>query len=153
MERSQGNSKTEKGVIMAGRTGIAKKGKLYGDWGMSDMEDQLEKGVDEAQAAGAAALAEKPKYRGRKSDLAFIEAQKKKKAAKKKKQSGSQRSDRDKFKTSEAYMTREIKKGPRNEKVASREPYKVVKGDSPEIESYGLPKKKAKKKRVGRTLY
>ena len=61
MERSQGNSKTEKGVIMAGRTGIAKKGKLYGDWGMSDMEDQLEKGVDEAQAAGAAALAEKPK--------------------------------------------------------------------------------------------
>jgi len=66
---------------MAGRTGIVKKGKLYGDWGMSDMEA----GVDEAQAAGAAALTEKPKYKGWKSDLAWIAAQKKKKEAAKKK--------------------------------------------------------------------
>ena len=101
---------------------------LYGDW-EADMGQ------------------EEPKYKGYKSDIAFMKAQKKKKAAKKKKQSGSQRSDRDKFKTSEAYMTREIKKGPRNEKVASQEPYKVVKGDSPEIESYAPPKKKKKKAR------
>ena len=129
---------------MAGRTGIAKKGKLYGDWGMSDMEA----GVDEAQAAGAAALTEKPKYKGWKSDLAFIKAQKKKKAAKKKRQSGSQRSDRDKFKTDKGtgYSTREITQGG---KVISREPYKVIQGDTL------VPRKKkaAKKKRVGRSMY
>jgi len=124
---------------MAGRTGIAKKGKLYGDWGMSDMEQ----GIDEAQASGAAALAEKPKYRGYKSDLAFIAAEKKKKLAAEKKKKKRQLKKRDKD-----FMTREIKSGPRNEKVESRTPYKVIKG-----EDYVASKKKKKKKRVGRTMY
>ena len=79
---------------MAGRTGIEKKKErkqvldkdyLYGKWSKEMDEDELGKGVDEAQAAGAAALTEKPKYKGWKSDLAFIEAQKKKKEAAKKK--------------------------------------------------------------------
>ena len=98
MERSQSNSETEKGVIMAG---------LYGDW------DVMGQGVDEAQAEGASALEGEPKkkkkkkrkvikgedyaktkehkkgkkfyqrrdfpYEGRKSDLAWIAAQEKKK--------------------------------------------------------------------------
>ena len=113
---------------MAGRTGIVKKGKLYGDWGLSEMEQ----GVDEAQAAGAAALTEKPKYKGWKSDLAFIAAQKKKKLAAEEKRKSE----------------RKIKK------ATDTTGYKVVKGDSPEMESYAPPKKKkVKKKRVGRTLY
>ena len=124
---------------MAGRTGIAKKGKLYGDWGMSDMEA----GVDEAQAAGAAALTEKPKYKGWKSDLAFIAAEKAKKLAAEKKDKKRQLKKRDKD-----FMTREVKSGPRNEEVESRTPYKVIKG-----EDYEASKKKKKKKRVGRSMY
>ena len=127
---------------MAGRTGIAKKGKLYGDWGMSDMEDQLGKGVDEAQAAGAAALAEKPKYRGRKSDLAWLKKHGKARVSGKKKKSEYD-PDRDKTK-------KQSRKGGNIDTTG----YKVVQGDSPEMESYAPPKKKkAKKKRVGRTLY
>ena len=121
---------------MAGRTGIAKKGKLYGDWGMSDMEQ----GIDEAQASSAPA---KPKYRGYKSDLAFIAAEKAKKLAAEKKKKKKQLKKRDKD-----FMTREVKSGPRNEEVESRTPYKVIKG-----EDYVASKKKKKKKRIGRTMY
>ena len=135
---------------MAGRTGIVKNKKrkqvldkdyLYGKWSKDMDEDELGKGVDEAQAAGAAALT--PKYKGRKSDLAFIEAQKKKKLAAEKKKKKRQLKKRDKD-----FMTREIKSGPRNEKVESRTPYKIIKG-----EDYVASKKKKKKKRVGRTMY
>ncbi len=123
---------------MAGRTGIAKKGKLYGDWGMSDMEA----GVDEAQAAGAAALTEKPKYKGWKSDVAWLKKHGKARVSGKKKKSEYD-PDRDKTK----------KKSREGGNVTTG--YKVVTGDSPEMKKYGLPKKKkaAKKKRVGRTLY
>ena len=103
---------------------------LYGDW-----EEDMGQ--------------EEPKYKGYKSDIAFMKAQKKKKAAKKKKQSGSQRSSKDKFQTSEAYLTREIKQG---DKVVSREPYKVIQGDSPEMKSYAPPKKEKKKKKARRVL-
>jgi hypothetical protein len=54
---------------------------------------------------------------------------------------------RPKKERSKEYMTREVKSGPRNEKVESKTPYKSVKGSSPEIESYGLPKKGKKKAR------
>jgi hypothetical protein len=55
MERSQSNSKTEKGVDMAG---------LYGDW-----EADMGQGVDEAQAKAASALEEKPKKKKRKRKI------------------------------------------------------------------------------------
>ena len=129
---------------MAGRTGIAKKGKLYGDWGMSDMEQ----GIDEAQASGAAALAEKPKYKGWKSDLAFIEAQKKKKLAAKEAREKKAKYDPNRDKT------KKISKRGGKDTTG----YAVVQGGSPEAEKYGLPLKKKKtankkKKRIGRTMY
>ena len=96
---------------------------LYGKEWSKDMDDSVMEGVDEAQAAGAAALT--PKYKGWKSDLAWIAAQKKKKAAAEKKRKSE----------------RKIKK------ATDSTGYKVVKGDSPEIESYGLPKNKKKKER------
>jgi hypothetical protein len=79
---------------------------LYGDW-EADMGQ------------------EEPEYKGYKSDIAFMKAQKKKKAA------------ADKKRKSE----RKIKK------ATDSTGYKVVEGDSTEIESYGLPKNKKKKAR------
>jgi len=84
---------------------------LYGDW-EADMGQ------------------EEPEYKGYKSDIAFIKAQKKKKAAARKK------------KLKEV----KIKKATNTAPKAGTE-YKVIKGDSPEMETYGLPKKKKKKAR------
>ena len=140
---------------MAGRTGIVKnkerkqvldKDYLYGKWSKDMDEDELGKGVDEAQAAGAAAL--KPKYKGWKSDLAFIEAQKKKKLAAKEAREKKAKYDPNRDKT------KKISKRGGKDTTG----YAVVQGGSPEAEKYGLPLKKKKtankkKKRVGRTMY
>ena len=131
---------------MAGRTGIVKgkerkevldKDYLYGEWAKD-----MEKGVDEAQAAGAAALTQKPKYKGWKSDLAWLAAQKKKKAAAKAAREKKAKYDPNRDKTKK--KSREGGNDPTG--------YAVVEGGSPEMESYATPKKEKKRKKTRRVL-
>ena len=129
---------------MAGRN-IKKS--LYGGWSKA-MDDEAMMGVDEAQAEMASAVdrtdkrARKPEYKGWKSDLAWIAAQKKKKAAAKAAREKKAKYDPNRDKTKK--KSREGGNDPTG--------YAVVEGGSPEMKSYAPPKKEKKKKKERKVL-
>ena len=115
---------------MAGRTGVV-KGKLYGDWGLSEMEAEK----DLTDAGGRTGIMAKAAKRAAAEKAKKLAAEKKKAA---------KRSDRDKWKTDKGtgYSTREITQGG---KVISQEPYKVIKAED-------YAKTKASRKAVNKNI-